>query len=140
MSARADDANGLVRGIVVVSDGWRLGVAKVLEALPECFESQVVTGLEFSIFDFDTDGSLVADIAEGGQERVPIDAATAGQYGCVELDWSGEDADVVESVGVDCDILGVDVDQSVREFGQGGQVVHVLPDHVRGVVVESEVA
>jgi len=125
--------------MVVVSAGWRLGIAKVLQALPECFKSQVVTALEISILDFDTDGSLVADIAEGGQERVPIDAAAAGEYGRVELDWSGEDADVVEAVRVDCDILGVDVNQSVREFGQGGQVVHVLPDHVRGVVVESEV-
>jgi len=57
----------------------------------------------------------------------------------VELERGGHDADFVETVLVEAHVFGVDVEELVGEVPDRLEVVHVLPDHVGGVVVEAEV-
>jgi len=82
---------------------------------------------------------LVAGVGESGEELVPVDVAEAREFGSVVFAGVGEDAYCIELFAVDADVFGVDVEEAVFEFAHGGDEVHVLPDHVRRVVVEADV-
>ena len=49
------------------------------------------------------------------------------------------DADLVEVFSVQTNVLGMHMKDAAGEVAQRSDLVHVLPNHVRGVVVESEV-
>ena len=57
----------------------------------------------------------------------------------MEFERRRHDADFIEPVSVEAHILGVNVEQLVGEIAHRLEIVHVLPDHVRGIVVEAEV-
>ena len=50
-----------------------------------------------------------------------------------------QDAVLIERPPVDPGVLGMDVEDPVPELDQGGEVVHLLPDEVRGVEVQAEI-
>ena len=107
-------------------------------ALEEGGFAEVEGGFVGAVFDFDADVVLVADVGEDGEKLAPVHVAHAGELGGVVFAGVGEDADFVEAMAVEADVFGVDVEEAVFEFAHRVEVVHVLPDHVRGVIVEAE--
>ena len=55
------------------------------------------------------------------------------------LQGCGQDAHIVKPVLVNPRILGVDMDKAIREITKRFEIVHVLPNQVRGIVVKAEV-
>ena len=80
----------------------------------------------------------VSRIAEGPEEGSPADVAQAGDLGSVPELGIGQDAVLIERGAVDPCVLGVNMEDSVPELGKRGQVIHLLPDHVRRVEVQAE--
>src|SRR5262245_60709078 len=107
-------------------------IAQVGVALDEGGFAGVEGGFVGSVFDFDADWAGVADVGEDGEKAAPVHVAEAGEFGSVVFVGMGEDADVVEPLAVDADVFGVDVEEAVLEFAHRSQIVHALPDHVRG--------
>ena len=83
-----------------------------------------------AIFHFNTNRAAITDIPEGPEELTPVHIPQAGQLWCMVLIGVGQDPDLVKLVLVDANILRVHMDQSVGEFADRLQIVHLLPDHV----------
>lgn len=82
---------------------------------------------------------MVAGVGERGEELVPVDVAEARELRGVVFAGVGEDADLVELFVVDANVLGMNVEEPVFEFPHRSDEVHLLPDHVRRVIVEADV-
>ena len=46
---------------------------------------------------------------------------------------------VVESLGIDPHVFGVDVKQTIFEFTHGFEITHPLPNHVRRIIIEAQI-
>src|SRR5439155_23714136 len=110
-------------------------VARDSEGALASFESLA----ESIVFDFDADRAVVANLQKRADEFGPIDLAKARNARQMIFLWMRENADANEFVAKNLDILGVDVEELLAEISQGREPIHLLPDHVRGVVIEAEI-
>ena len=97
------------------------------------------SALERPVLYFNAHGSAITRVTQNGKEVSPIHISQAGQLRCVEFKRMRHDADFVEAIPVQTNVLRMHVKNAVGEITQRTDLVHVLPNHVRGVVVESEV-
>ncbi len=103
-------------------------------------QSAVLRGtLVSAVFDLDADRASIAGIGQGRKELAPIDFTHTGKLGEVLIVGVGKDAKIIQQVLVNADILGMHVKQLVGEFSHRFQVIHVLEDQVRRIVIQAEV-
>jgi len=91
-----------------------------------------------AIFYLHTHRAVVTGVAEDRKEPAPIDIAQAGQLRRVVFIGRRQDAHLVEPVVVEPNVFGVDVKEAVGEVAHGAEVVHLLPHHVGGIVIQPE--
>ena len=92
-----------------------------------------------AIFDFDANRTRISCIGQCRKELSPVNAAHPRQFGCVIFTWMRKYSYAIESFTIDPCVLGMDVEQSITEVADRRDVVHLLPDQVGRIVVESKV-
>src|SRR6266545_1326323 len=57
----------------------------------------------------------------------------------MELEWRGEDADIIQPLALDARVLGMSVNEARCKLANHSHRVHALPYQVRRIVVEAEI-
>src|SRR5690348_16024212 len=68
----------------------------------------------------------------------PIDVAEPGKFGGMIFERVGENADFIEAIAIHPNVLQMDAENSAFELVQWPDVIHLLPNEVRRIVVEAE--
>src|SRR5689334_4018840 len=69
----------------------------------------------------------------------PIDIAKPGKFGGMIFERMSENTDFIEAIAIHPGVLQMDAENSGFELTQRPDVVHLLPNEVRRIVVEAEV-
>src|SRR5947209_3779296 len=125
--------------VLITAFIWTHILAEESGRLPQGTLTIVQIALIRSVFRLDADGTGIPRVGEGGEESAPAHITQPGQFRRMVVERHGQDPDFVELAAVEPGIFGMDMMQAPRELGDGGYLVHALPDQVGGVVVETEV-
>ena len=109
-----------------------------VDALPQGSAAGVQVGFESPVLDLDADGALIADVRQDRKEPAPRHVAQTRQLGPMVFQRRRQDPDVVQAVTFDLGVLGMHMKDAVAELVQRLDAIDLLPDQVRGIVVQAE--
>src|SRR5580658_3054417 len=90
------------------------------------------------VFDFHTDRPVITGIPQRLEKRPPVDIPTSRKSRTMELQWVSQDANLVQPLPVDRYILQVNPEYARGKFLHRSDIVHLLPHHMRRIVVKPE--
>ena len=82
--------------------------------------------------------TIIANVCEGGKEHAPIDGAQPRQLRRVVFERVGEDSHFRQPVWKDLGVLHMHMKDSILELIDRADIVHVLPQQMRRIIVETE--
>src|SRR5947209_7767362 len=94
---------------------------------------------EGAVFYLHADGPGVACVRQSREVLAPAHVAQAGKLRCVKVVRESQNTDVVQTVPVEPGILCVHVLEPPRKLTDRRDFIHLLPDHVGRIVVETEI-
>src|SRR5262245_34877681 len=93
-------------------------------ALPQCALAVVQRLLVGPVLGLDADWAVVTRVGQGTEEPAPVHVAQARQLWGVPP--QAQDATIVEHVGIDPRVLGMDMDDAFAEVADAPSIIYVL--------------
>src|ERR1700733_510415 len=94
---------------------------------------------ELPFLDLHADRSVITRIFKRAEKLCPVDIPAPWQLRTMKLQRVGQDAYLVQPLPIDGYVLKMNAEDARRKFLERGDMVHLLPDLVRGIVIESEI-